>query len=117
MGDWVARAFPVKGDHLRGSLVELVDRDYSGLMYAVKGVCIPCVPHGFLGDCKRRCLLVHEETLGQLPLNSEGLPSLIKGHHRLGPLRWHATFMENHADAILTPLGVMVDPVPLEGLG
>ncbi len=72
-----------------------------------------CSPLGYL----RCCLLVHGETLGQLPLNFEGLPSLIEGHHGLGPLGWNATFVENHIYAIFTPLGVMVDRVPLEGLG
>ena len=55
--------------------------------------------------------------LGQLPLNFEGLPSLIEGHHGMSPLGWNATFVENCIDAIFTPLGVMVDRVPLEGLG
>ncbi len=35
----------------------------------------------------------------------------------MSPLGWNATFVENHIDAIFTPLGVMVDHVPLEGLG
>ncbi len=116
IGDRVARAFPVKGNPLRGSLVKLVDGHYSGLVYAVGGVQIPIVPRGVLGDCLHRCLLVREETLGQLPLDFEGLPSLIEGHHGMSPLGWNATFVENHIDAIFTPLGVMVDCVPLEGL-
>jgi hypothetical protein len=65
----------------------------------------------------RRRLFVHEETLGHLPLDFEGLPSLIKGHHGMSPFGWNATFVENHIDAIFTPLGAMVDHVPLEGLG
>jgi len=36
IGDRVARAFRVKGDHLRGSLVILVDGEYSRLVYAVR---------------------------------------------------------------------------------
>jgi hypothetical protein len=55
--------------------------------------------------------------LGQHPLNFEGLPSLIEGHHGMSPLGWNATFVENHTDAIFTPLGVIVNHVPLEGLG
>jgi hypothetical protein len=117
IGDWVARAFPVEGNHLRGSLVVLVNREYSGLVYAVEGVRIPIVPCGVLGDSLCHPLLVREEPLGQLPLDFEGLPSLIEGHHGLSPLGWDATFMENHIDAIFTPLGVVVDHVPLEGLG
>ncbi len=117
IGDRFARPFPVKGNPLRGSLVKLVNGHYSGLVYAVGGVRVPIVPCGVLGDCLRRCLLVREETLGQLPLNFEGIPSLIKGHHGMSPLRWNATFVENHIDAIFTPLGVMVDRVPFEGLG
>jgi hypothetical protein len=62
-------------------------------------------------------MLIRKETLGQLPLNFEGLPSLIKGHHGMSPLGWNATFVENHVDAIFTPLGVMVDRLPLGGLG
>ncbi len=116
-GDQVASAFPVEGNHLRGSLVVLVDGGHSGLVYAVEGVCVPCVQRRVLGDRLRRCLLVRKKMLRQLPLNSKALPSLIKGHHGLGPLGWHATFVENHFDVVLTPLGVMVDSVPLEGLG
>jgi hypothetical protein len=71
-GDRVARAFPVEGNHLRGSLVKLVEGHYSGLVYVVGGVRVPIVP--FLGDCLRRCLLVHEEMLRQLPLNFEAFP-------------------------------------------
>ncbi len=115
--DWVAHAFLVKGDHLRGSLVKLVGGHYSGLVYAVGGVRVPIVPCGVLGDCLRRRLLVREDMLGQLPLAFEGLPSLIRGHYGLSPLGWNATFMENHVDAIFTSLRVMVDHVPLEGLG
>jgi hypothetical protein len=117
IGNRVARAFPVEGDPLRGSLVKLVDGHYSGLMYAVGGVRVPIVPHGVLGDCLRCRLLVHEETLGQLPLDFESHPSLIEGHHGMSPLGWNATFTENHINAIFTPLGVMVDHVPLESLG
>ncbi len=42
---------------------------------------------------------------------------MIKGHHGFDPLGWHTTFVENHVDAFLTPLGVMVDYVPLESIG
>ncbi len=42
---------------------------------------------------------------------------MIEGHHGMYPLGWNATFVENHVDAIFTPLGVMVDCVPFEGLG
>ncbi len=94
VGDRVAHAFLVEGNHLRGSLVILVNWGYSGLVYAVEGVRVPMVPCGILGDHLRLCLLVHEEMLGQLPLNFEGLPSLIEGHHGLGPLGWNATFVE-----------------------
>ncbi len=117
IGDQVAHAFPVEGNSLRGSLEKLVNGHYSGLVYVVGGVRIPVVPHGVLGDCLRHCLLVREETLGQLLLNFEGHPSLIKGHYRVNPLRWNATLVENHIDAIFTPLGVMFDRVPLEGFG
>ncbi len=117
IGDQVAHAFLVKGNHLRGSSVKLVNGHYSGLVYAVESVCVPIVPRRVLGDCLRCCLLVREETLGQLPLDFEGLPSLVKGHHGLSPLGWNATFVENHVDAIFTPLGVMVVCVRLEGLG
>ncbi len=117
IGDWVARAFPVEGNPLRGSSVKHVDGHYSSLVYSVGGVCVPIVPCGVLGDCLRCCLHVSEETLGQLPLDFEGLPSLVKGHHGMSPLGWNATFVEKHIDAIFTPLGVMVDRIPLEGLG
>ncbi len=60
IGDWVARAFPVKGNHLRGSLIILVNGEYSGLVYAVEGVRVPIVPRGVLGDCLCHCLLVCE---------------------------------------------------------
>ncbi len=60
IGDQVARAFLVKGDHLRGSSLILVDGEYSGLVYAVEGVRVPIVLHGVLGDCLRHCLLVCE---------------------------------------------------------
>ncbi len=112
----VARAFPVEGNPLRGSLVKLVNGHYSSLVYAVGGVRIPIVPCRVLGDRLHCCLLVHEEMLGQLSLNFEGLPSLIEGYHGMSPLGWNATFVENHIDAIFTPLGVTVDCVPLEGL-
>ncbi len=117
ISDRVAHAFPVEGDHLRGSSVILVHGEYSGLVYAVEGVHVPIVPRGVLGDHLRRCLLVREEALGQLPLDFESLPSLIKGHHGLSPLGWNATIAENHIDVIFTPLAVVVDHVPLEGLG
>jgi hypothetical protein len=117
IGDWVARAFLVEGDPLRGSSVKLVNGHYSSLVYAVGGVCVPIVLRGVLGDCLRLCLLIREETLGQLPLDFEGLPSLIKGYNGMSPLGWNATFMENHIDVIFTPLGVKVDRVPHEGLG
>jgi hypothetical protein len=117
IGDRVAHAFPVKGNALRGSSVKLVDGHYSGLVCAVGGVRVPIVPHRVLGDCLRHCLLIREEMLGQLPLDFEGLPSLIERHHGMSHLGWNATFVENHIDAIFTPLGVMVDRVPLEGLG
>ncbi len=116
IGDQVARAFPVDGNHLRGSLVKLVGGGYSSLVCVVEGVHVPIVPCGVLGYYLHRCLLILEEMLGQLPLNFEGLPSLIEGHHRLGPLGCNATFVENHINASFTPLGVMVDLVPLEGL-
>jgi hypothetical protein len=96
IGDQVAHAFLVEGNHLRGSLVKLVNRGYSGLVYAAKGVRAPIVPCRVLGEHLRRCLLVRKEMLGQLPINSEGLPSLIKGHHGMGPLGWNAIFVENH---------------------
>ncbi len=86
IGDWVACAFPVKGNPLRGSSVKLVNRHYSSLVYAVGGVCVPIVLRGVLGDHLRHCLLVREETLGQRPLDFEGLPSLIKGYHGMSPL-------------------------------
>ncbi len=117
IGDQVARVFPVEGNPSRGSLVKLVNGHYSGLVYAVRGVRVPIVPRVVLGDRLRRRLLVCEETLEQLPLNFEGLPSLLEEYHGMSPLGWNATFMENHIDAFFTPLGVMVDPVPLEGLG
>jgi hypothetical protein len=117
IGDQVAHAFPVEGNPLRGSLVKLVDGHYSGLVYAVGGVRVPIVLRGVLGDHLRHCLLVGEETLGQLPLNFEGLSSLIEGHHGMSPLGRNATFVEYHIDEIFTPLGVMVDCVPLEGVG
>ncbi len=60
IGDWVARAFLVEGNHLRGSSVILVNREYSGLVYAVEGVHVPIAPRGVLGDCLHRHLLVYE---------------------------------------------------------
>ncbi len=71
------------------------------------------VPRGVLGDYLHHRLLVHEETIGHLPLDFEGLPSLIKGHHGLGSHGWNATFVENHVNVIFIPLGVMVHQVPL----
>jgi hypothetical protein len=107
IGDQVAHAFPVEGNPLRGSSVKLVDGHYSSLVYAGGGVRVPIVPRKVLGDRLRRRLLVHEETLGQPPLNFKGLSSLIEGYHGMSPLGWNAAFVENHIDAIFTPLGVM----------
>ncbi len=64
IGDWVARAFPVDGNNLRGSLVRLVGGGYSGLVCAVEGVRVPIVPRGVLGYYLRYCLLILEKMLG-----------------------------------------------------
>ncbi len=64
IGDWVAHAFPVDSNHLRGSLVKLVGGGYSGLVCAVRGVRVPIIPRGVLGYYLLRCLLILEEMLG-----------------------------------------------------
>jgi hypothetical protein len=50
-------------------------------------------------DCAVACLSV-KKMLGQLPLDLEGLPSLIEGCHGLGSLGWHATLVEINIDAV-----------------
>ncbi len=63
ISDQVARAFPVKGNPLRGSSVKLVDGHYSGLVDAVGGVHVLIVPRRVLGDHLRHRLLVREGRL------------------------------------------------------
>jgi hypothetical protein len=56
IGIRIARAFPVEANHLRGSMVELVDGGYSSLVYAVKGVRYPVYLAESLGiDCSVAC--------------------------------------------------------------
>ncbi len=114
---WVASAFLVKVNDLRGSPVVLVDGGHPGLVHAVHGVCVPHVGRGVHRDALGGCLFVWVKAFRCLPLDAKSLPPMIKQHHGSFKLRGHAAFVEHHVYHVLWPLWLGVDHVPLEGRG
>ncbi len=119
-GDRVARAFLLEGEHLRDQPVVLLDGVHPGLVHAVLGVPVPIETGRVLRDPLSRCLQVRKKHFGQLPLDTlpldtEGLPPMIEGNHRLLGLGGHTTVVEDHVDAVLGTPGVGVHGEALEG--
>ncbi len=117
LGDQVARAFLVEGEHLGGRPVKPLDWMHTRLLHAVLGMPIPIELGRVLIDPLCRCLEVHEKLFRKLPLDAKGLPPVIKGDHGLLRLGGHTAVMEDHVDAVLGPPGVGVDRELLEGSG
>ncbi len=100
---------------MRDQPVVLHDGVHPGLVHAVLGVPVPIETGRVLWDPLSRCLQVRKKLFGQLPLNTEGLPPMIKGNHRLLGLGGHTTIVEDHVDAVLGTPGVGIHGEALEG--
>ena len=117
LGDRVARAFLVEGENLGDQPVKLLDRIVTHLLHAVLGMPVPIEKGRVLRDPLCRCLEMREKLFWKLPLDTKGLPPVIKGDYGLLRLEGHTAVVEDHVYAVLGPPGVRVDLVPLEGRG
>ena len=117
LGDRVARAFLVEGEHLGERSVEPLDLMHTCLLHAVLGMPVPIELGRVLVDPLCRCLEVVKKLFWKLQLNTKGLPPVIEGDHGLLRLGGHTAVVEDHVDAVLGPPGVGVDREPLEGSG
>ncbi len=117
LGDQVARAFLVEGEHLRYRPVEPLDRMHTRLLHTVLGMSVPFETGKVRWYLLYRCLEVREKLFWMLQPSTKGLPPVIKGDHVLLRLGGHTAVVEDHVDAVLGPPGVGVDCVPLEGRG
>ena len=81
LGDRVARAFLVEEEYLRYQPVEPPDRMHTRFLYMVLGMPVPIEMGRVLQDPLCCCLEVHEKLFRKHPLDTKGIPSVIKGDH------------------------------------
>ncbi len=113
MHSWLS----VECDHLRDLPVKPLGQMHTRLLHAVQGMPVPIEMDRVLWDPLCQRLEVSTKLFRKLPLDTAGIPPVIRGNNKLLRLGGHTAVVEDQVDVVLGPPGVGVDREPLEGLG